>query len=866
MSTLLLWLPLVVATAWLLIVPGLVLQLLMISRHPLSYRRGWLDTLFVSFLFSLCISSWSALILVEIGSFSATRVLGLSVLSCVGLFSLVGRPRWARMRNANRHLWGRADRWTWVMVLLVILACLLFFRPHEYILGGSDAGVYVNLGAHIARTGSLLYTDPDLAAIDRQDYPLLFRAQPDALIPRYIQFPGFFLSDERAGLVIPQFYPLHPIWLALFHQLGDGARTSLYLTPLWGVLGGLAVGLTTAALFGRRAGALALALLTFNGVQIWFARYPTSEALTQLLLFGGIYAFTHYARDESSEMGLLAGLALGQVMMVRVDTYFLLAIPLLWAGYLRLTRRLERGRWSPHLYFFLPFALMAVHSLIHGLRQSWPYLYNSYYFQIAGLPLGALIGAVGLALLGFVTLDGWVDGQSGRLAWLERWGRRAGTALAALVVLAALYGYFIRPQSADASATRANWYGGEQVPDVEPYNLVRLGWYLSPVGVALGVAGFAWMSYRDLNRRSALFLGVGLFFSFLYLQNSRNNPHHVYVMRRYMPAVVPAFSVATAYVLDHLWRRQGRWRWTAVGIGLLVLGLMVNAGSGLVQNVDYAGVLDQLTPWAEQFQPDDVILFDDDRPVSTGATIGTPLRYLYDHTVYDLQEQYLSQSRLHSLVAGWRAQGRRVLVAVGPDGVREPFADWVALPLPSLWLDAPVLESSYTHFPRKVVRSSLNVELYELQPASDSGAGRMPLRIDVGDSDQFYLGDGWHNRERMPDGTTIRWSAGNGELLLPDGAQSDASWLMRFRLASPGAPGSGSVSVFLRGPTGILARWEVGEAFATFTTRVPGFDLDSLSLPLWLEADAWTPASLGLGTDTRQLGVMVDWIEVEREP
>ena len=847
---------LVPITALLLFLPGHLTQVWFIARWPLFSRRKWLEAAFISLLFSLCLTGWLALVLVEFGLFNATRLLVLVAAYCVVMGFLINRQG----KRGFRESWcvqpEPGDRWTWLFLTVLLVAATLFFHPHEYVLGGSDAGVYVNLGAHITRTGSLPYQDPELAGLDPAAYPGLFREQPSHLLTRYIQFPGFYLSDTEPGTVIPQFYPLHSVWLAIFHSLG-GLRASLYATPLWGVLACLAVGLTAATLYGRRTGVLAATMLALSATQIWFSRYPTSEALTQLLLFGGIYAFSRYAVEQSPLMGILAGLSLGQVMLVRVDTYFLLAIPVLWVAYLRLIRRLERRQ----LVFLIPFLAMSLQSLAHGRLQSWPYLYNSYNWQLERLPLSALAAVGGIFLAGFIILDVWVGGRAQRLCELRRWVSRGATALATLVVLAALYAYFVRPGQANLTANMPYWYGEYIIPYVEPYNLVRLGWYLSPLGIALAVLGVWWMLRRDLSQQTVLFLGLGLFFSFLFLENSRNNPKHIYVMRRYVPMVIPAFAIAAAYAIERWWCRSHRLRWLALGVAVVQMALLLYGARSVVRQVDHQGIVAQLTPWVESLDSNAIILFDDDQPVSAGATVGTALRFLYGRTVFDLQEEFLEAETLEKLVRSWQTQGRPVLVAVGSNAVREPFANWSVTPLPSLSLDTTVLEESYLHFPRQVLRSRLELELYELQPRENAVLD--PLRIDVGSSDFFYLGEGWYGKERLPDQTTVRWTSGAAQIHLPSAVTVGGDVRLQLQMALPADVGEPLTSVRMRHETSTVAEWQVGKDFAVYEATWTPSSFQDGPPDLWLETDTWNPAALGLNMDSRDLGVMVDWISVE---
>jgi hypothetical protein len=84
-------------------------------------------------------------------------------------------------------------------------------------------------------------------------------------------------------------------------------------------------------------------------------------------------------------------------------------------------------------------------------------------------------------------------------------------------------------------------------------NLVRLGWYLSPLGIALALAGLALMVYR-INATSWLFLVIAAIASvvFLRLTYGTSDQHYIYIMRRYVPHVYPAFAIGIAYAIVRL--------------------------------------------------------------------------------------------------------------------------------------------------------------------------------------------------------------------------------------------------------------------------------------------------------------------------
>jgi len=683
--------------------------------HLLPIKRTTLDAatvIFLSLVSGVLLLGWVALVATELGIFRAEAILALGV--------LVGAAgAWRAWRRGLKVQVTRTPQLESVFLIALIgLMIALYFHPHEFIFGGADAGVYVSLGASINRSGGLIVKNPDLTALPPGDVDMLFRPQPPNQLPHYYQLPGFYAGDDNAGLIIPQFYPLHPVWLAIAYSL-RGLAGSLNLTPLWGLLGVLAVYFAVREAFGRaRLAALAAGLLAITSTQIWFARYPTAETLTQFLLFAGLYGLARYARTRESWAAVLAGVALGQVMLVRIDTYFLLAVPVIYAAYLRLRRQLDRRYWL----FAGPLLVLTAHSLIHAVWQSWPYFYNTY-FGGTKLPIPApiLIGGLILAVAAFLALDRWVATResvatrSDWVAWAGTWWRRVLTLAAIGLVLLAAYAYFIRPLSADPTKQFNYWYADSTIPDVEPLNMVRLGWYLSPLGLLLSVIGCALLVRERTSERTWALLGVGLFFTLLYTYKTYNNPHHIYVMRRYVPAVFPMLALGAAYALDRLagWKLIGRV--SAIGLGVITIALLIDAGRVSNLQIDYAGGLDQYRAFSAQVPLDAIVLFDDREVVGVTALFGTPLAYLDGHTVLDLQEDRLDMERLDALAVGWLAAGRTIVIVNGPQASNQLCTRWQCHPSGAMRFEWPQLEASYEHFPTTIIRPVYDLTLMTVE-------------------------------------------------------------------------------------------------------------------------------------------------------
>lgn len=290
----------VAATALFFVLPGYLVWVA-VGGQGAGRRQVLLPTfVFEVVLTSALWTGWLGVLLLQVARFSFRNLAAGTALLTVGLslWSLRRRRAWLpRIRRSTLELV--------LLGVLLALAAALFFHPHEFVVGGADAGVYVNLGAAIASNGSWVTQNAVIADVDPGLYSALFRQQPPDQTPMYIQFPGFYLTDPGAGEITPQFYPLHASWLALLNAVG-GVRLSLYATPLWGILGAWSVAIVAEALFGRRCGLLSMALLCLTATQIWFSRYPTSEVLTQYLLFGGMWALIQYFDGGSLWYGFLA--------------------------------------------------------------------------------------------------------------------------------------------------------------------------------------------------------------------------------------------------------------------------------------------------------------------------------------------------------------------------------------------------------------------------------------------------------------------------------------------------------------------------------------------------------------------------------
>ena len=130
---------------------------------------GWLEVFFTpalgaSLAAGVGAAAWTALTLAEFGHFVAIVPLLAFPAAAAAVFALLTGGRIVRESKAA----------TLQDLLALCIACATLFLSipaDENLLGGHDPGVYVHIAATVARTGSLVMEEPDLAALDAGGAP-----------------------------------------------------------------------------------------------------------------------------------------------------------------------------------------------------------------------------------------------------------------------------------------------------------------------------------------------------------------------------------------------------------------------------------------------------------------------------------------------------------------------------------------------------------------------------------------------------------------------------------------------------------------------------------------------------------------------
>ncbi|MEA2575697.1 MAG: hypothetical protein QOH93_2995 [Chloroflexia bacterium] len=926
---------------FMLYAPGAVIlnrvDIASVRRHVFSGTDEWV---FTAVLISFLLTGGVGLLLAEMGMFRPWLIFAILLLFCLAINVIRGDrsrslttvvrmlvPPPPAPQRAEERRFARLQ--TAALVAILVVAAALFSRPAEMLRGALDSGVYVNAGVSLGRSGTIFQRDMLMRYLDTdkgETNELMQGLSRDRYTLANLRMAGFYVLDKQAALVMPQHYSLLPVWIGLLYGL-FGIWGGLYANPLLALLGVAAVYFFARRAFSQGSALAALALLVLCPITIWFARYPVSEVIMGVLVFSACLGFlrmVQLTRDGQAKSlppphedslpvesdgravwaalwGAIAGVSLGEMALARPDFIFYLAPLPAYLIYWRLTRRWQRahtwllgsllvmlGVYLVHLSFYgFAYTLDVYHNVIQNVRRSW----------------GPLLLALYAGTLALVVLDRlhhrisplWLRVESlvARYRWL--W---AG-ALMLLVGGYMAYHYLVGPWLPNPRFTDAgevlpqlvstSWesYIGAPVDLGSRYNLLRIGWYLSPLAMLLAIPGLLRWIWTRLSVATGLFFAMLLILSFVFVQETYTDAHYIYTMRRYVPIILPALLLAVLWACQWLWSRLRPRIVGAALAGVIVLGLgvfYIYTDRAIIPHVEERGAVAQLDDLVSRFPnpAKTVVLFSDGR--DEPYLISTPLQFIYGVESFVLVREYpnLRSDIVQQVIKRWQSEGWDVYVMMGVNGGKAHFADLSLREVGSWDYDVAEFEQLYYQKPTNVSRAYLPWGIYKVEPAA-AQPPTLPFLLDIGKMDYPWLVAGFNKQETSDGGASYwRWTGSHAILRVPVPATPDATAYQGTRITlsmRPETPVEGSpilrtepltITVALDDTQIGQVVLQPGSDFKEYSFVVPGGtpkkERDPATGLLHIFAPTWSGRPAGLGNDPRALGVQLDTVRLERAP
>jgi hypothetical protein len=814
--------------AWL---PGAVMYRLPLADRDKRAALPAEERLFWQVLLSVATSLSLALLLGILHRYTFGRLLAADAIVAAAL--AVGARFQLRLRGV------RPTSSALLVAIIVALGVWRFSPPAEYIIGGKDPGTYLNEGIVLAQRGTLVYDDPLVAAVPGPTRALFFATHEEA--GHYgTRFMGFPILDPQAGSVVGQFPHLFPASIAIAYGI-DGLTGARRAVGAWAILGLVAVYLAGARLIGRAAAAAAVMLLGLHVIEVWFGRYPNAEVVMQALLFGALLANARAHVDGDRFFAPVAAVLLVLMLFLRIDA--VLGIAAVIAANLLAMVRGQPLRWS----FAVILAAGGALAVLYLLGPLRPYAYLPTQF-IVNLKTWQqwLLAAAAVAFAGVLSIA-----RRHPAAGQAITSRIPGIITAVLAGLT-VYALFFRTPAGKLALENA-------------YALrMYAAFYVTVPAVIAALIGYALVARRGFWRDPALMLTVAFFCVFFFFK-IRIVPEHFWAARRFLPVILPGTLLFACAAAAWGLRQSGWRRWVSGAIGAAFIALLANryvtAAQPVMHHVEYAGVIPELEKLAAAI-PDGELLLVESRDAGSDAHVfALPLAYIYARNVLVLGSARPDPTAFAGFLPWARGRFSRVYF-LGSGGTELLSRAWSARSISSQRFQVPEYESAWNAYPRSVRMKEFDFGLYELLPAAATAEDGFDLDVGIGDDLHVVR---FHAKE-VVDGRSMRWSQRQSFVAvrgIPPTAR-EVVIVMSSGGRPPAAPPA-DVTVYL--DERLLGTAPVTDGFHPYSFAIPAdvvaADLTrSAPARLRLVTTTWNPhATIGSG-DTRDLGVMVDRVQV----
>lgn len=603
---------------------------------------------------------------------------------CIATTLLTGIYAWStRGRRSSSPLAGAKLK----HMILLILVCLFFRLPaFNYVLGGQDEGVYVNMANYIERTGSLVVWDTPLDKLQGTpfvqsylDENRVMPAHPElSKMEAYVN--GIYVRSHQGNVLDFQFYHLFSVWMALVAGV-FGNTFAVYALTLFALLSVVFMYRLTLVLTGSsRAALIAGLLLALNPLHAFFSKFPVTEVPTLAFsLIGFTYLALFWRAEEGSRHRrwvLLSMLSFGALFMTRISGFmyvpFLIVVAVASAA--NDADRMRRNYMQ--LWVLGVVALYAV-SVAYGLRWSHQYAVDIYRASFERIfPAHWQFGVVALVVVVVVVWSGLVAlAQTDILPRIDRFIvvplRRA---IAPIVLISLALGIYKIYQLGWTTHYQGDvWLdtqwglAGSHWRAVKASSLAALFVYTGPL-LPLAFLGLVLRRQDDPRVEFLRLFAAGFFVYIVLLQWTV--PYGPYYARYLLSEAVPYMLLFT--VVAWVCMPKNGIRRILSAILAITLIYSVTASAGQLGKNEGEGVYQSLTQLLAPVDKGDIILLD---TLELGAgmpdnnELKTPIVYTFGLTAVTVSGASLAD---HAYIAALNARYDDVFLispsAVAPEG------------------------------------------------------------------------------------------------------------------------------------------------------------------------------------------------------
>ncbi|PYV84811.1 MAG: hypothetical protein DMG05_23905 [Acidobacteria bacterium] len=621
--------------------------------------------------------------------------------------------------------------------------------------------------------------------------------------------------------------------------------------------------------------------------QVWIVRSPFSEILTQVLLLAGIWTLSIGMTEKRKRFCILAGILFGLTLFVRIDSVLILAALLMFAWMILVLSEKGRSLDLPLPSFLMALAVVVAYASLHTAVFAYAYLdtvINTFkHFSPSAKPSLLIGGLVTVLLLVLWKRAGLVHPFARQQAFRTKFMVVLFTLFTALFI----YAYFIRPLNPGTDRILLPPPLTGSVGFYDEIALVRLGWYVTPLGIVLAYLG-SLISLKRLVKDGSvvllpfvLILGV---FALFYLYKSRAFPDNYWVIRRYVEIVIPGFLMLASLSLVSLFVASGansptgggsgeggtdaalKWpptirRWASlaicVGAFLVLVGGQLKASYPLLNQTEWENTFPQLENLAGANQEADVLLLERGQ---FQDFFSSPLKFIFHKTVYTFANNKPGVQAFDRLMDEWTQQGKRVNLLASEEQTELHSRKYRFVPKERFRFHTRVVEQTYERMPQSMEDLRFTVQIYKLernlqQDDSDS------IAVNIGYNFGFMT-SGFYATELSSDYEPFRWSGAKSTLELPRiEAAHDAVLLLRLRQDFPRGIIPAPVRIFFN--ERLIDESKPSSKFEVIKCAVPRSLLNlGGKNKIAFSSSTFCPARLG-GDDIRELGFMVHYIKLQ---